>query len=49
MSIMYLSKSNVTLIAQIRLIVVKEVISITLFLHKCGDVAYLRDSINTKT
>lgn len=49
MSIMYLSESNFTLITQIRLVVVKEVVSITLFLHKCGDVAYLRDSINTKT
>lgn len=46
---MYLSESNVTLITQIKLVVVKEVVSITLFLHNCGDVAYLRDSINTKT
>ena len=49
MLIMYLGESNVTLITQIRFVVVKEVVSITLFLHKCGDVAYLRDSINTKT
>lgn len=49
MSVMYLSESNFTLITQIRLVVVEEVVSITLFLHKCGDVAYLRDSINTKT
>ena len=49
MLIMYLSESNVSLITQIRLVVVKEVVSITLLLHKCGDVAYLRDSINTKT
>ena len=49
MLIMYLSESNVSLITQIRLVVVKEVVSITLFLHRCGDVAYLRDSINTKT
>ena len=46
---MYLSESNFTLIIQIRLVVGKKVVSITLFLHKCGDVAYLRDSINTKT
>ena len=49
MLIMYLSESNVSFITQIRLVVVKEVVSITLLLHKCGDVAYLRDSINTKT
>ena len=49
MLIMYLGESNVTLITQIRFVVVKEVVSITLFLHNCGDVAYLRDSINTKT
>lgn len=46
---MYLNESNVTSIAKIWLVVVKKVMSITLFLHKCGDVAYLRDSINTKT
>ena len=40
---MYLSESNVTLITQIKLVVVKEVVSITLFLHRCGDVAYLRE------
>ena len=43
MLIMYLSESNVTLITQIRFVVVKEVVSITLFLLRCGDVAYLRE------